>query len=230
MIQMTIAIIEDDKNLRDGLCELFVREGYAVSAAESLRSAEKITEADLWLVDVMLPDGSGLDLVRRLRAESRVPILILTALDGEDSGIEGLRAGADDYVTKPFRAGELLARAEANLRRVLPDSNQIRSGDIVYSFPDERIRLRGEELNLRTMERRLLRILLESRGRLLTREQLLYRLWDKDENYVDENTLSVLVSRLRKALGHFQGEEYIETVRGAGYRWKLPCRTGGKRA
>ena len=227
---MTIAIVEDDKSLRDGLTELLAGAGYAVCAAGSLREAEKIAEADLWLVDVMLPDGSGLGLVRSLRERSSVPILVLTALDGEDSIIRGLKAGADDYITKPFRAGELLARVEANLRRVLPDAYSIQSGDLSCSFPDEHFRLRGEELSLRPMERRLLRILLESRGRLLTREQLLYRLWDKDENYVDENTLSVLVSRLRKALGQFRGMDYIETVRGAGYRWKLPCRMGGARS
>ncbi len=224
---MKIAIIEDDRNLRDSLRELFSAEGYEVAAAASLREADALDEADLWLVDVMLPDGSGIDFVRKKREESSMPIMILTALDGEDSIITGLRAGADDYIVKPFRAGELLARADANLRRVLPAHYELTSGDVTYSFPDEHIRLRTEELHLRSMERRLLRLLLESRGRLLTREYLLYQLWDREENYVDENTLSVLVSRLRKELGRFQGEDYIETVRGTGYRWRLPCRMGG---
>ena len=226
---MTIAILEDDETLREGLRDLFLSAGYTVRAAGLLRDAERIAEAELWLVDLMLPDGSGLDFVRGLRAAGDVPVIILTALDDEESIIRGLRAGADDYITKPFRAGELLARAEANLRRVLPDSYSLRSGDLTYSFPDERVHLRGEALTLREKERRLLKLLLESRGQLLTRDQLLYRLWDQDENYVDENTLSVLVSRLRKALGRFQGEEYIETVRGIGYRWRLPCRIGGPR-
>ena len=227
---MKIAVTEDDRSLRDGLAELLSGAGYTVRTAACLREARGISEADLWLVDVMLPDGSGLSLVRELREKSDVPVLILTALDGEDSIILGLRAGADDYITKPFRAGELLARVEANLRRALPDAYSIRSGDVSYSFPDEHVRLCGEALNLRAMECRLLRVLLESHGRLLTREQLLYRLWDKDENYVDENTLSVLVSRLRKALGKYRGsEEYIETVRGVGYRWRLPCQRGGAR-
>lgn len=226
---ITVAILEDNITLRESLCDLFLSAGYSVHAAGLLRDAERIAEADLWLVDLMLPDGSGLDYVRRLRETGNVPILILTALDDEQSIIRGLRAGADDYITKPFRAGELLARAEANLRRVLPDSYSLRSGDLTYSFPDEHIHLCGEELRLREKERQLLRVLLESRGQLLTREQLLYRLWDRDENFVDENTLSVLVSRLRKSLGRFQGEEYIETVRGIGYRWRLPCRIGGLR-
>ena len=112
---MTIAVVEDDQILRDGLSELFTREGYTVNAAGSLYEAEQITSADLWLVDVMLPDGSGLDFVRRLREKSSVPILILTALDGEDSVIEGLRAGADDYVTKPFRAGERPCKRERGI-------------------------------------------------------------------------------------------------------------------
>lgn len=227
---MTIALIEDDRSLRDSIHELLSEAGYTVCTAGSLREAEKLSGADLWLVDIMLPDGSGLGLVREIREkDSEMPVLVLTALDGEDSIIRGLRAGADDYITKPFRAGELLARVEANLRRVMPDIYRIESGELCYSFPDERILLRGEELNLRAMERRLLRILLESRGRLLTRENLLYLLWDKDENFVDENTLSVLVSRLRKALGKYQGSDYIETLRGVGYRWKMPCRKGGAR-
>ena len=226
---MKIALVEDDKGLREGLCELLSGEGYALRTAGSLLETEGIEGADLWIIDVMLPDGSGLDLVRRLRKKDNTPLLILTALDGEDSVIEGLKAGADDYITKPFRAGELLARVEANLRRALPDAWELTSGALSFSFPDERIRLNGEALELRPMERRLLRLLLESRGRLLTRDHLLYQLWDSDGNYVDENTLSVLVSRLRKSLGRFQGEEYIETVRGTGYRWKLPCRMGGVR-
>ena len=226
---MKIAIIEDDRSLRDSLCELFSGECYETDAAPSLREARALEEADLWLVDLMLPDGSGIDFVREKRKTSTMPILILTALDGEDSIIAGLKAGADDYIVKPFRAGELLARVDANLRRVLPERYELVSGELSYSFPDEHIRLRGEELNLRAMERRLLRLLLESRGRLLTRDYLLYQLWDRDENYVDENTLSVLVSRLRKEIGSFQGLDYIETVRGTGYRWRLPCRMGGKR-
>ncbi len=226
---MKIAIIEDDRSLRDSLGELFSGEGYETAAAAGLREARALEEADLWLVDVMLPDGSGIDFVREKRKTSTMPILILTALDGEDSIIAGLKAGADDYIVKPFRAGELLARVDANLRRVLPERYELVSGELSYSFPDEHIRLRGEELNLRAMERRLLRLLLESRGRLLTRDYLLYQLWDRDENYVDENTLSVLVSRLRKEIGSFQGLDYIETVRGTGYRWRLPCRMGGKR-
>ncbi len=226
---MTVAILEDDHTLRESLRELFLSAGYSVCAAGLLRDARRISEAELWLVDLMLPDGSGIDFVREKRKTSTMPILILTALDGEDSIIAGLKAGADDYIVKPFRAGELLARVDANLRRVLPERYELVSGELSYSFPDEHIRLRGEELNLRAMERRLLRLLLESRGRLLTRDYLLYQLWDQDENYVDENTLSVLVSRLRKEIGSFQGLDYIETVRGTGYRWRLPCRLGGKR-
>lgn len=225
---MRIAVVEDEKSLAEGLKELLAGKGYAVQTAASLREAERLAPADLWLVDVMLPDGSGLDLVRSLREKGDVPILILTALDEEGSIIRGLQAGADDYITKPFRAGELLARIQANLRRALPESFFLQSGDVTYRFPDERILLQGKELSLRTMERRLLRLFLESQGRLLTREILLYLLWDRKENYVDENTLSVLVSRLRKALGTYQGEDYIETVRGTGYRWHLPCRMGGK--
>lgn len=125
---MKIAIIEDDRSLRDSLGELFSGEGYETAAAAGLREARALEEADLWLVDVMLPDGSGIDFVREKRKTSTMPILILTALDGEDSIIAGLKAGADDYIVKPFRAGELLARVDANLRRVLPGRYEIVSG------------------------------------------------------------------------------------------------------
>ena len=139
---MVIALVEDDKGLREGLCELLSGAGYALRTAENLLETEGIDGADLWIIDVMLPDGSGLDLVRRLRKKDNTPLLILTALDGEDSVIEGLKAGEDDYITKPFRAGELLARVEANLRRALPDAWELTSGALCFSFPDERIKQR----------------------------------------------------------------------------------------
>lgn len=229
---MKIRIVEDDHVLRDGLTELLTASGYDVESVASLREAEAMLDGkeapQLWLVDLMLPDGTGLALCRQIHAASETPIIILTALDDEDSVIAGLSSGADDYITKPFRARELLARIEANLRRFAPRQSGYQSGELLYTLPDERIFVHGEEVQLRNAERTLLKVFLESGGRLLKRDYLLYSLWDCRENYVDENTLSVLVSRLRRALCSRLSEDPIETVRGVGYRWNLPV-SGGKR-
>lgn len=215
---MTINAVEDDAVLREGLCELLTAAGYSVHSARSLREARELAGGDLWLIDVMLADGSGLTLCRELREKSSVPIIILTALDAEDSVIEGLSAGADDYVVKPFRSGELMARIAAHLRRTPAKTGILRSGELTYDEDNETVAVNGVPLRLRRAERRLLGLLLKSGGRLLRRDYLLYALWDEDESFVDENTLSVLVSRLRHELRTADADE-IETVRGVGYRW-----------
>ena len=223
---MKLFIAEDDDVLRDGLTELFSGAGYETVCAGSLRTAREAAaiekDISLYVVDLMLGDGSGLSFVREIRSASDTPVIILTALDGEDTVIEGLSCGADDYVTKPFRAGELLARVEANLRRSLLKGTVV-SGHIEYSFTDGRLLVSGEEKQLRRNEIRLLELFLKSGGRLLRREYMFETIWSGDADSVDENTLSVLVSRLRKDLGRYGGREVIETIRGVGYRWALPC-------
>lgn len=225
---MKIFIIEDDGILRTGLTELIGSAGYetlsALSYQDALMRLSAETGVDLYLVDIMLGDGSGLDLVRKIRAEGETPVIILTALDGEDTVIEGLSCGADDYVTKPFRAGELLARIEANLRRH-PARETIVSGHIEFRPGDGRLFVSDAEKLLRRSEMQLLELFLRSGGRLLKREYIFDSLWAHDAESVDENTLSVLVSRLRRELGEYMGRECIETVRGVGYRWTLPIST-----
>ncbi|MBQ7061471.1 MAG: response regulator transcription factor [Clostridia bacterium] len=221
-----ILIIEDDGVLRTGLTELLSGAGYEALSAPSYRKAREALSREediaLCLVDLMLGDGSGLELVRRIRAAGSTPVIILTALDGEDTVIEGLSAGADDYVTKPFRAGELLARIEANLRRSLTKGTVV-SGHIEYRLNDGKLFVSGEERTLRRGEMQLLELFLRSGGRLLTREYIFETIWANDADSVDENTLTVLVSRLRRELGKDCGRDPIETVRGVGYRWALPC-------
>ena len=229
---MRILILEDDPAIRVGLTQLLAGAGFAADAADSVRAALSLigdrSRYGAFLLDVMLPDGSGIALTRRLRETTDAPILLLTALDDEESVIAGLSAGADDYVAKPFRARELLARLQANLRRTPNAGVTKKSGELVYHSPEERFFLRGEALRLPKNARRLLTVLMESGGRLLTRAQLFYAVWDKDENFVEENTLSVEISRLRRLLGVFEGRDYIETVRGVGYRWALPVVNAGK--
>lgn len=233
---MPILILEDDPAIRAGLEQLLTSAGYAVAAAANIREALALvgggTVYGAFLLDVMLPDGSGIALTKRLRKVTDAPILLLTALDDEESVIAGLSAGADDYVAKPFRARELLARLQANLRRNPNSGVTKKSGDLAYRCPEESFFLRDEPLRLPKNARRLLTVLMESAGRLLTRDRLFYAVWDKDENFVEENTLSVEISRLRRLLGTYEGRDYIETVRGVGYRWALPVvssgETGGK--
>ena len=233
---MQILILEDDRTIRAGLAQLLSAAGFSVDAVGTVREALTLADGgtpyQAYLLDVMLPDGSGIALTRRLRQITDAPILLLTALDEEESVIAGLSAGADDYIAKPFRARELIARLQANLRRNPNSGVTKKSGDLVYRSPEEVFFLRDEPLRLPRNARRLLTVLLESGGRLLTRDRLFYDVWDKDENFVEENTLSVEISRLRRILGAFEGRDYIETVRGVGYRWALPVvtlgETGGK--
>ena len=228
---MPILILEDDPAIRAGLEQLLTSAGYAVAAAANIREALALvgggTVYGAFLLDVMLPDGSGIALAKQLRRVTDAPVLLLTALDDEESVIAGLSAGADDYIAKPFRARELLARLQANLRRNPVGGVSKKSGDLLYRRPEEVFFLRDEPQRLPKNARRLLTVLLESGGRLLTRDHLFYAVWDKDENFVEENTLSVEISRLRRLLGTFDGRDYIETVRGVGYRWALPVLTEG---
>ena len=218
---MKIMIVENDCVLRASLAELLVCADYQIIEAASLAEASAVlaveTDVVLYLVDLMLGDGSGLSLIRGLRDKTDVPIIILTALDDEDNVISGLSAGADDYVTKPFRARELLARIEANVRRSVSGFSVVESGSLTYSQIENRVLICGKVITLRKAEQLLLDLFLKNPERLLKREFLLYHLWDRKEIYVEDKTLTVLVSRLRKALRDAGGEDGIETIRGIGF-------------
>lgn len=212
-----ILLVEDDVFLREGLCEMLSGQGYNVTVAETFAKANELINGhyDLMIFDIMLPDGNGLDLCRKVRSMgSTVPILFLTACDDEIQIVCGLDAGADDYVTKPFRLLELLSRVRALLRR---------SASAVYSSGNVSIDLKtmtaykdGVALSLTPTEFMILSTLVQNSGVIVTRAILLEKIWDCDGNFVDDNTLSVHVSRLREKLGANQ----ISTVRGIGYRWE----------
>ena len=217
-----IIVVEDERDIREGLRELLVRDGYDVTACGSVQEAERSIAGggvDLYLLDVMLPDGSGFVLCEYIRGElgSDAPVIFLTALDDEDSVVKGLEMGGNDYLGKPFRKRELMARVGAHLNRYHKNNETYRAGDLVYDKEAGRVFKCGQEL--RRNELKLLGFFTENPGILIPRQRLLELMWDIDGEFVDDNTLSVEISRLRKKLGRCKDKEYIDTVRGIGYRW-----------
>ena len=213
---MKILLVEDDTALRGALEELLCREGYDVVKASNVRSARDGLDAtaDLVILDVGLPDGDGVELCRSWRSEGiQTPILFLTAKDEEMDVVRGLDSGGNDYVTKPFRMQELLSRIRALLRRNQRDTTISRSGITLDTAKLQATR-NGEILLLTVTEYKILAKLISSRS-IITRAVLLEALWDLDSRFVDDNTLSVHVSRLREKIGG----SHIKTIRGVGYQW-----------
>ena len=213
---MKILLVEDDAALRGALEELLCREGYDVIKASNVSSARSAmnSEVDLAMLDVGLPDGDGVSLCREWRDEGvQTPILFLTAKDEELDVVRGLDAGGNDYVTKPFRMQELLSRIRALLRRNQKETTVSRSG-ITLDKAKLQASRDGEVLLLTVTEYKILAKLISERS-IITRAALLDALWDVDSRFVDDNTLSVHVSRLREKVG----SSHIKTIRGVGYQW-----------
>ena len=218
--------MEDDIGLVEGLKYALGKSGYEIEAVGSIREAEEYLKNsyDLLLLDVELPDGTGFEVCESVRKSgSRVPILFLTAADDEMSIIRGLDGGGDDYVTKPFKLGELCSRIHALLRRAgtaKEDTGLLRSGNITIDYSKSRV-LRGDEvLELTGAEYRLLCLLVRNEGIVVTRNMILEELWDSNGSFVDDNTLSVYMRRLREKIEEDPSRpEYLVTVRGFGYRW-----------
>ncbi len=221
---MLIQIVEDDRALSDGI-RLALREPELTFIQNTnIRQAKQTFEQEkpeLMILDVNLPDGSGYDYLEWVRARSGIPVLMLTANDMEIDEVTGLSLGADDYMTKPFSIAVLRARIQA-LRRRLGEKNKNAYAGDGFSFDFEKLKFfaNGQEIFLSVNEQRLLRLLVDNPGRILTREVLVDRIWG-DGEYVDENALSVTVRRLRAKL---EDEEThgscIQTVYGQGYMWK----------
>jgi two-component system response regulator RegX3 len=223
-----LLLLEDDRSLIDGLTYSLKKNGFGVEVARTIKEAEKALAGqgfDLLLLDVTLPDGTGFALCEKLRQSgNRVPIIFLTASDEETSVIRGLDCGGDDYITKPFKLGELCSRIRALLRRSnhrVVEENILRSGNILVNLAESRVFLDEEPVDFTGAEYRLLCLLLENGGKVLTRGTILDRLWDGAGNFVDDNTLSVYVRRLREKLEKNPSKpERLLTVRGFGYQWK----------
>lgn len=211
-----LLLVEDDATLRGGLKELFIREGYQVIEAESVRQArERLSSAvQAVILDVGLPDGDGVRLCQEWRmAGERRPILFLTAKDEEFDVVRGLDSGGNDYVTKPFRMQELLSRVRVLLRTAQPSKN-LQRGSFEVDESRMQVLRDGEALPLTPTEYKILVMLMENPG-VVPRERLLQVLWDDGGRFIDDNTLSVHMSRLREKTG----ASHIRTVRGVGYQW-----------
>lgn len=222
-----ILLLEDDENLNRGITVTLQKAGYAVTSAFAVSEAEEDLEKEtfsLIISDITLPDGSGLDFGRSVRAVSDTYIIYLTALDSEADIVNGYDAGADDYITKPFSLMVLLSKVNALMRRI--DSTEYNSvmtcGDIEVDYRDMRVRKNGQEIVLSKKELLLLVFLWENAGQIVSKESILEHVWDVDGQFVDDNTVTVNISRLKNKLG----TDEISNVRGLGYIWTGKVKRG----
>ena len=227
MTKRTILMIEDEGAISEPLAAALGREGFDAIVADTAAKGLALFDSrspDLVLLDVMLPDGDGRDVLRRIRETSRTPVVMLTARGEEMDRVLGLELGADDYVTKPFSAAELAARIRAVLRRAgdtaEPGAAVLEAGDVRMNLDTHEVTRAGEPLELTVKEFELLRVLLERAGKLVKRDELVHEVWDPAW-FGSTKTLDVHVSALRKKLGDDPAEpRYIHTVRGVGFRFE----------
>lgn len=225
-----ILLLEDDLNLIEGLKYSLGKNGYSVECYRTVNDVFEhmhyINEYQLLLLDVTLPDGTGFEVCKKVRQQnSQIPIIFLTASDQEMDVIRGLDSGGDDYITKPFKLGELFSRIRAILRRSgIPNEskkNNLECGDILIDFYRSRVFLNGNLLDLTYIEYKLLGLLVRNANCVVTRDMILNELWDASGNYVDDNTLSVYIRRIRQKVENDPSHpKHLITVRGFGYQWK----------
>lgn len=224
----SILLIEDDYAFAKELTIFLKRNNFSVEIAENEKDAIRLIRAncyDICLLDIGLPDCSGFELCKKIRLHYCNPVIMLTAYDSEDDIVNGLQSGADDYVTKPCSLRILHSRISSQLRRKeWFDQQEIQcliSGELKIDLIHRMIFCQGEELIIGDTEFELCIALIKSGGRIMPRELLLDRIWDEKERFVENNTLSVYISRLRKKLGLYCEIPYIDTVKGIGYRWNF---------
>ena len=219
---MKILIVEDDKGISDFIVPELEHEGYTTCLAETGRKALELFESenpDLILFDVMLPELNGLEVLRRIRAVSTVPVILETARGETIDKINGLNLGADDYIPKPFEIEELLARINALFRRLSyakPQGSVLSYKELTLNIDRMSFEIKETEVPLSKTEFMLLKLLIENKGKVLSRSNIIDEIWGKD-HYIDENTIDVYVGYLRQKISEFSKDEYIKTVRGTGY-------------
>lgn len=223
-----ILLLEDDLSLINGLSYAFGKQGFELDIARTLKEGEmRWTDGkyDLLVLDVSLPDGSGFDFCKKVRLTSKVPVIFLTASDEETSIIMGLDIGGDDYITKPFKLGVLISRINALLRRAnsfQTEDTELRSNGVSVLLLQGRAFKNGKPLELTAAEYKLLCLFMRNPNTMLTKEQILNKLWDCNGNYIDSSTLTVYMRRLRMKIEDDPGEpKMLLTVRGMGYKWNV---------
>lgn len=217
-----ILLVEDDGQIASYLGELLRAEGFDTQIAGSKKEASEcllIQAFDLVLLDVSLPDGNGFSICAEIKKEYEIPVIFLTASGDEYSVVAGLDMGADDYIAKPFRPRELISRIRSVLRRCKKEQRVLSCGDLKVNVSSATVTKGEKELFLSALEYRLLLLLLQNKGQILTRNQLLEEIWDASGEYVNDNTLSVYMKRLREKIEENpQSPRLLHTIRGIGYR------------
>ena len=223
-----ILLLEDDLSLINGLSCAFKKQGFELVVARSLKEADSLWvdgKYDLLVLDVSLPDGTGFEFCKKVRQVSKVPIIFLTAADEEMNIIMGLDIGGDDYITKPFKLGVLVSRVNALLRRAKDFSSadtQLESNGMKVLLLQGQAFKNGKLLDLTAAEYKLLCLFMRNPNMVLTKEQILDKLWDCDGNYIDSSTLTVYMRRLRIKIEDNPSEpQMLLTVRGMGYKWNV---------
>lgn len=223
-----ILLLEDDLSLIQGLTFAFKKENYDLDIARTICEADQLWadgKYDLLILDVSLPDGSGFEICKKVRQTSKVPIIFLTASDEEISIIMGLDMGGDDYITKPFKLGVLMSRINALLRRVKNfsgEETEVCSNGIKILLLKGQVYQKGNLLDLTAGEYKLLCLFMQNPGVVLSKDRILEKLWDSDNNYVDDNTLTVYVRRLRMKIEDNPSDpQMLLTVRRMGYKWNV---------
>ena len=219
---MNVFLLEDDEAIGIGLKYSLENEGYTVTIATSVKSAFEIINKEkfaLYILDLTLPDGSGYDVCKKIKSIGDFPVIFLTAYDDEVNVVMGLELGADDYISKPFRVKELIARIKSVLRRYNRESKGIiKIGNVLINTNKATVFKNGQEVILTAMEYKLFLILLNNRGNILSRNKLLEYIWDVEGDFVNDNTLTVYIKRLRdKIEDDPSAPMIIKTIRGLGY-------------
>ena len=212
---MKILLVEDNKSIIKGLEYAFAQNGYSCEYCLSLDEAVRKApfNYDVAVLDIMLPDGNGFDLFKKIRRYSDLPVIFLTAVDDEDSVVNGLELGADDYITKPFSTRELIAR----IKRVANKNskkNIITVSGVTLDLDKSAVFENGKQLELTALEYKLLSLLMQNAGKVVTRELIFEKIWDVSGNFVNDNTLTVYIKRIRKKLD----ADIIKTVKGMRYQ------------
>lgn len=228
-----LLLVEDDTTLAMSIEYSLKKEGYLVDSAHNYSKAMEFIDSidskeyDLIILDIELPDGNGFELCKHIRKTSNSPVIFLTAKDEEVNVVMGLDIGGDDYITKPFRLKELLSRIKAVIRRTSQRSqeNILLSNDIKVNLLESKVYKKDQQIYLTPSEHKLLVFLIQNPKQVLSRARILEKLWDIDSEFVDDNSLSVYIKRLREKIEDDHTKpEYIKTVRGRGYMWNMSTR------